>query len=172
MDDRLVIPNNWRKNILRTLHSPHQWVSSMKSRANAAVYWPGINNNIRNVWYSCHFYNEIAPQQPKESIILTPVPQYPFQQICADYFEMSGHHHLSIVGRCSGWLNIYHYPPHKTIADTLISTCSAMFISYRIPEKLSNLCQLPSKIFLQNGEWYIDCHLLNTQNQTAEQNWV
>ena len=119
MDDCLVIPSNWRKNILGTLHSPHQWVSSIKSRANAAVYWPGINNNIRNVWYSCHFYNEIAPHQPKESIILTPIPQYPFQQICADYFEMSGHNHLSIVGRFSGWLNIYHYPPHKTIADPL-----------------------------------------------------
>ena len=50
---------------------------------------------------------------------------------------MSGHHHLSIVDKFSCWLNIYHYPPHKTIADTLISTCSAMFISYGIPKELS-----------------------------------
>ena len=57
--------------------------------------------------------------------------------MCADYFEMSDHHHLSIFDRSIGWLNIYHYPPHKTIADTLISTCCAMFISYGIPEELS-----------------------------------
>ena len=50
---------------------------------------------------------------------------------------MSGHHYLSINDRFSGWLNIYHSPPHKTIADTLISTCRAMFISYGIPEELS-----------------------------------
>ena len=63
----------------------------MKSRANAAIYWPDVNNNIRNLRYTCHFCNEIAPQQPKEPIILTPIPQYQFQQACADYFEMSGH---------------------------------------------------------------------------------
>ena len=56
MDDRLAIANNLRKNILRTLHSAHQGVSSMKSTANAAVYWPGINNDIRNVQYTCYFY--------------------------------------------------------------------------------------------------------------------
>ena len=49
MDDCLVIFNNLRKSILRTLHSAHQGVSSMKSRANATVYWPVINNDIRNV---------------------------------------------------------------------------------------------------------------------------
>ena len=109
----------------------------MKSRPNGAVYWPSINNNIQNVPYTCHFCNEIAPQQPKEPIIITPIPQYPFQQICADYFEMSDHHYLSIVDRFSGLLNMYHYPPNRTIADTLISTCHAMFMSYRIPEELS-----------------------------------
>ena len=49
MDDHLVIFNNLRKSILRTLHSAYQGVSSMKSRANAAVYWPLIND-IWNVW--------------------------------------------------------------------------------------------------------------------------
>ena len=92
----IVIPNNLSKCTLRTLHSAYQGVSSMKSRANAAVYWPDINNNIRNLRYTCHFCNEIAPEQPKEPIILTPIPQYPFQKACADYFEMSGHHYLSI----------------------------------------------------------------------------
>ena len=91
MDDCLVIPNNLRKSTLRALYSAHQGVSSMKSRANAAIYWPDVNNNIRNLRYTCHFCNEIAPQQPKEPIILTPIPQYQFQQACADYFEMSGH---------------------------------------------------------------------------------
>ena len=63
MDDCLVIPNNSRTSKLRALHSAHQKVSSIKSRANAAVYWPGINNNIRNVQYTYHFCNEIAHPQ-------------------------------------------------------------------------------------------------------------
>ena len=46
MDNHIVIPNSLKKNIL---HSAHQGVCSMKSRANATVYWPGINNDIRNI---------------------------------------------------------------------------------------------------------------------------
>ena len=42
-----------------------------------------------------------------------------------------------MVDRFSGWLNIYYYPPHKAIADTLISTSQTVFISYGIPEEIS-----------------------------------
>ena len=87
--------------------------------------------------YTCHTCNEIAPQQQKEPLILTPLPQYPFQQIFTDYFEITAHHYLSVVDRFSGWLNIYHYPPHKAIADTPINTCQTIFISYGIPEEMS-----------------------------------
>ena len=88
MDGRIVIPGNLKKLILRALHSAHQGVDSMKRRANMSVYWPGLNNDIRNTRYTCHTCNEIAPRQQKEPLILTPPPQYPFQLICADYFEI------------------------------------------------------------------------------------
>ena len=53
MDTRLVIPSNYQKNVLTTLHSAHQGVASMKHRANETVYWPGINNDLRNQRYNC-----------------------------------------------------------------------------------------------------------------------
>ena len=138
MDGQIVIPGNLKKkHILRTLHSAHQGADSMKRRANMSVYWSGLNNDIRNMRYTCHTCNEIAPQQQKEPLILTPPPQHPFQQICADYFEITAHHYLLVVDRFSGWLNFYYYPPHKTIVDTLISTCQTIFISYGIPEEMS-----------------------------------
>ena len=95
MDGRIVIPGNLKKHIHRTLHSTHQGVGSMKRWANMSVYWPGLNNDMRNMRYTCHTCNEIAPQQQKEPLILTPPPQYAFQQICADYFEITAHHYLS-----------------------------------------------------------------------------
>ena len=128
------------------------------------------------------FVMKWPPQQPKDPIILTPIQQYPFQQICADYFEMSGHYYLSIVDRFSRWLNMYHYPPRKTIADTLISTSRAVFVMFVM------LCLSVQGIMCCDGGtpfmstafqnfltiWGVtlDCHLLNSHNQTAEQNWV
>ena len=54
MDRRLVIPKLLRKSILHCLHSAHQGCSGMKARANQTVYWPGINNSIKNFRMSCN----------------------------------------------------------------------------------------------------------------------
>ena len=106
----------------------------MKARAEATVYWPGMNASIRNKRFLCRDCNGIAPSQPKEPIQLSPAPEWPFQQICADYFELSGHSYLSIVDRYSGWINIYHIPTNHATSKTLISICRALFIDYGGPQ--------------------------------------
>ena len=53
------------------------------------------NKNI----ITCHTCNNIAPSQVKESLTLTPSPDWPFQKICADYFAIKGHSYLNIVDR-------------------------------------------------------------------------
>ena len=95
MGDRLVIPLHYQQQILRALHSAHQCVASMQARANQTVYWPGMNASIRNFKASCTTCSNIAPSQSKETINLSPPPQWPFQQICIDYFEISGHTYRS-----------------------------------------------------------------------------
>ena len=67
----------------------------------------------------------------------TPSPNWPFQLICADYFEQNNHSYLAIVDRFSGWLNIYHFKPGCSINNTLISTCHSLFIAYGAPEEIS-----------------------------------
>ena len=98
-----------RKNILQILHSAHQGVSNMSARAKLSMYWPGIMNDIRNMRYTCKTYIELAPSQPKEPIQLSPSPDWPFQQICADYFQLEHHSYLSIINRYTAWLNIDHF---------------------------------------------------------------
>ena len=51
--DRLVIPECYRDHILRALHSAHQGVSGMLSRAEQAVFWPGITADITKVRAVC-----------------------------------------------------------------------------------------------------------------------
>ena len=55
--DRIVIPKSLRMFVLATLHSAHQGVSSMFSRAQATVFWPGMTvdlENARKSWSSCN----------------------------------------------------------------------------------------------------------------------
>ena len=134
LDNRLVIPLCYRKTVLSLLHSAHQGIASMKSRANSSVYWPGMGKDLRNTRYNCARCNSIAPSQPKEPIICTPDPDYPFQQVCADYLSLNGHSYLSVVDRYSGWLSIFHFEPHQSTSPNLITVCRDLFTAYGAPE--------------------------------------
>ena len=63
-NDRIVIPPSLRSEVLRSLHSAHQGTSSMTSRAEASVYWPGITSDIHNMRARCSQCNRMAPSQP------------------------------------------------------------------------------------------------------------
>ena len=51
--NRIVIPPTLRAQILENLHSAHQGVSSMVSRADAAVFWPNIISDIHSIRDRC-----------------------------------------------------------------------------------------------------------------------
>ena len=138
MDRRLVIPMSLHNAVLDVLHAAHQGVTSMKARATASVYWPGMETNIHNKRFVCNDCNENAPSQPREPICLTPSPEWPFQQICTDYFESAGFDYLITTDRFSGWLDIYHVPPRCATSKSIISTLRTLFISYGVPEELSS----------------------------------
>lgn len=138
MDERIVIPKKCRKQILTLLHAAHQGVSTMKRRANVSIYWPRINNDLKNIRENCEYCNSIAPRHTKEPLLLTPDPDFPFQEVAADYFFIKNHSYLVLVDRYSGWFTISHFKPGQVVARTLIRECIALFSSYGAPEVFSS----------------------------------
>ena len=84
--DRVVIPPSLRDKVLRILHSAHQGVSFMESRARSIVFWPGMTNDIRAVREHCSACNRTAPSQAATPAIPSPVPSTPFESIFAYFF--------------------------------------------------------------------------------------
>ena len=80
LDTHVVIPVGYRRQVLQILHSAHQGICAMKRRANESVYWPYLNRDLKNTRLNCKYCNEIAPQQSKEPIILTPDPEFRFSK--------------------------------------------------------------------------------------------
>ena len=135
---RLVIPKALRSNLLKTLHSAHQGVEGMKARASGSVYWPGLNEAIRQKRENCQICNTVAPSQPREPIQLIPPAEYPFQQICMDAFELANpqgitRHYLALVDRYSGWLEIFHIRCHPQCKH-VVSGLRSVFSTYGVPE--------------------------------------
>jgi hypothetical protein len=76
--DRVVIPPSLRDNVLQILHSAHQGVSSMESRARAIVFWPGMTRDIKSTRDNCQACNRSAPSQAATPSTQAPVPSTPF----------------------------------------------------------------------------------------------
>ena len=134
-NDRLVIPPSLRPNVIATLHAAHQGVSSMISRAETSVFWPGITKDIQDVRERCHHCNRNAPSNPGIPPIPPLPPDYPFQCVCADFFTYKGISYLVIVDRYSNWPII---EKSQDSAAGLISTLRKVFTTFGVPEELSS----------------------------------
>ena len=137
MDQRVVIPSSLRKSVLEALHSANQGVTGMRRRANSTVYWPGMHSAISNHRIHCATCEANAPSQSAEPLILSPAPEWPFQQVCADYFFIESHGYLVVVDRYSGWPCAFHFPPGHTTTAKLLAVLRDLFATYGIPEEIS-----------------------------------
>ena len=133
--NRIVIPKALRENLLNVLHSAHQGVEGMRSRASNSIYWPGLNLAIRQKREGCQICNTIAPSHPREPLQLIPPSLYPFHHICMDAFVMNGRHYFAIVDRYSSWLIIYHIRCHPQCKH-VISSLRSVFETYGVPQVL------------------------------------
>ena len=137
LNQRIVIPQALRKQVLSNLHTAHQGFKNMSALANQTVYWPGMNLSIRNHRSMCQSCNQIAPSQPSEPLIESPPPKWPFQQICTDFFETDEQSYLVAVDRFSCWIEIYHFPS-STKSELLIKRLRELFITFGVPEEISS----------------------------------
>ena len=134
---RVVIPVSLRKAVLETLHSAHQGVTGMTLRAQSCVWWPGITPQIKETRDKCRVCHENTPSQPSAPPQPLPQPDYPFQQIAADYFQAGGYHYLVIVDRFSGWPAIQFCGASSGSSTKLREWLRQFFATYGIPEELS-----------------------------------
>lgn len=132
---RVVVPISLRPRVLENLHAAHQGVSSMRSRAALSVYWPNIRNSIQQRRDQCRTCNRITPSNPVEPMVPTPTPEYPYQQVCADFFHQAGHDYLIYVDRYTSWINIVQMTGNET-APALIKAIRMMF-DFGVPEELA-----------------------------------
>ena len=130
-----VIPLDLRLEVLSTLHSGHQGMTSMWGRASSAVWWPGMFEDITRIRAQCWRCDSNALSQPKEPPVPLPSVEYPFQQICSDYFLLKGKQYLIMVDRYSGWLSIYKA---KSADDgELIRLLRTHCETFGVPEELA-----------------------------------
>ena len=72
------------------------------------------------------------PMQPPSEL---PIPDYPFQMICSDYFSFNGTDYVVIVDRYSNWPMVYR---SEFGAEGLVRRLRETFVTFGIPEELTS----------------------------------
>ena len=134
-NDRIVIPPLLRNRILESLHSAHQGITQICSRADSSFFWPGMTPAISEMREKCSQCNRMAPSQPSMPPTPPIQPVYPFQAIVADYFNYKGHHYLVAVDRYSNWPIV-----EETASGSsgLIRSLRRTFVTFGIAEELTS----------------------------------
>lgn len=138
-NDRAIIPSSLRASAISILHSAHQGIAAMESRARRILYWPGITKDIRLARESCIECCRNAPSQPAMPSTEPRIPSTPFDAIVADFFETQGHHFLVAADRLSGWVEVFSAPV-KTVtsgANGLVQHLRSFFSIFGVPEEIS-----------------------------------
>lgn len=110
----------------------------MKNRAAASVYWPGLNRDISNYRNNCRTCNANGPSLPKEPLIQSSAPEWPFQNVCGDYFFLEAHSYLVVVDQYSGWPSVFHFKPGQSNSANLIKVLRGLFTAYGVPQEFAS----------------------------------
>jgi hypothetical protein len=72
----LVVPMALRREIMDNIHDSHLGETKSVLRARLSVYWPGCEDQIRNLVASCSVCQENHHQNPKLPLFSVRVPEY------------------------------------------------------------------------------------------------
>ena len=119
---------------MKKLHQAHMGIENKKLRAKETVFWPGINRQIEDIVKSCNACLENQKKQTMEPLIVSQIPNYPFEVVEADLFYWNSQDFLLIVDYYSRYWEIEKL--YTTQSVTVIRKLKKLFSRYRIPEVL------------------------------------
>ena len=105
-DDRLIIPEAERDQILELLHYGHYGITRTQDGAKESVFWLGITRDIESKVKDCTICQENAPSQTKEIMQPHEVPRGPWIKLGMDLFK----HNKTVSSDCRLFQQIPIHP--------------------------------------------------------------
>ena len=131
---RVVVPMAMRREVMEGVHDGHFGEVKSVLRARSAVYWPGCDDQIRNMVASCSTCQQYRHKNPSQPLYPVTIPVYPFQLLSADHFKFEGVDHLLVVDSYSKWPCAA--PLASLVASNTIKEMERIFMDFGTPEEL------------------------------------
>ena len=132
--NKVVIPSSQRARLIQQGHRGHPGIPRTTERLRDIAFWPSLADDVEEALKTCATCHSLASHQPKESMIVPPVPDLPWTYISADVFEWNNTHYLVVVDSYSGWFEIDVLTTMTSKA--IINKLKRQFATHGIPQTL------------------------------------
>ena len=133
---KILIPKQLRARVLEGLHAAHQGVVGMKANARERLFWPGLDADLKVLRDQCERCAVNAPSQPDEPMLITSIPEMPFQQVVTDFYVTNGMEYLIYADRFSGWTEVAKVS--GTSIGEFTKCAFRWFRTFGVPEEISH----------------------------------
>ncbi|UYV60687.1 hypothetical protein LAZ67_1001896 [Cordylochernes scorpioides] len=101
-------------------------------RARDNIFWPGMNAQIRQEIENCSICLSNTQNQVREPMKSHKIPNYPWERISLDIFEIFKQNYLIIVDQYSDFFEVECL--ENTTSEYIIECCKRQFSRYGIPQ--------------------------------------
>jgi hypothetical protein len=133
-ENRIVIPESLRRDILERIHESHQGLSKCRERAAMSVWWPGIGSDLKTMVENCLECRHHKPSHRELPLQPVPLPERPWVKLAAALCEFKKRQFIVVIDYYSRWLHIEELTTTTSVA--LIRCFKRLFANHGIPEVL------------------------------------
>ena len=147
-ENRLIIPQSNRQEMLERLHEGHLGIVKCRARAKCSVWWPNKLVQIQEKIERCDICNKEKTNRP-EPMLQSESLARPWQLVGTDLFEWNGNSYVLVVEYLSRFPELAKL--ESTTSSAVITHLKSIFSRYGIPD---NGPQYASEAFKQFARDY------------------
>ncbi|VDL65922.1 unnamed protein product, partial [Nippostrongylus brasiliensis] len=133
-DNRVVIPDRYKAQVLKILHNSHYGRNRMVSLARMKVWFPGIDAAIERVAKGCHICAALGKDPVRTPLHPWEEPEKVWQRLHIDFCDANGSKWLIVVDAKSKWPEVIRMG--STTAERTIAKLKEIFSRNGLPEQL------------------------------------
>ena len=128
---RVIIPPQGRAKVLKLLHEGHPGESRTKMLARMYLWWPKLDDDIRDVVRACENCQQLKGKAPEAPLHPWQWPTRPWERVHADYCEVNGRMFLILVDAHSKWMDVF--PTRGSDSEVTIDKLRSSFANWGVP---------------------------------------
>lgn len=96
-NQRIIIPQVLRSEVIARLHSSHQGIEAHLRKARDRVFWPAMQHDVRNAVLTCQVCAEFQPNNPSTPMQSPEIPDRPWSRVATDLFSLKSKDYMVLV---------------------------------------------------------------------------